>query len=51
MDCGAEAFVGMLNANGVQHVFINSGADIFPIQEAMAKFAAKGKPIPRAITA
>ena len=36
VDCGAEAFVEMLNANQVEYLFINSGTDTFPIQEAIA---------------
>ena len=48
-ESGAEAFVEMLNANGVDYLFINSGTDIFPIQEAMAKFEATGRRTPRAI--
>ncbi|HAL49654.1 MAG: thiamine pyrophosphate-requiring protein [SAR202 cluster bacterium] len=48
-DYGAEAFVESLIANGVEFMFINSGTDIFPIQEALAKFDAKGRTIPRAV--
>ena len=49
VDTGAEAFVEMLNANDVRYLFINSGTDTFPIQEAMAKFVAAGKTVPKAI--
>ena len=49
VDSGAEAFVEMLNANDVQYLFLNSGTDTFPIQEAMAKFVAQGKTVPKAI--
>ena len=49
VDSGAEGFVEMLNANDVRYLFINSGTDTFPIQEAMAKFAANGRTIPKAI--
>ena len=48
-DTGAEAFVEMLNANAVDFLFINSGTDTFPIQEAMAKFEATGRRTPRAV--
>ena len=49
VDSGAEAFVEMLNANDVQYLFLNSGTDTFPIQEATAKFVAQGKTVPKAI--
>ena len=49
VDYGAEAFVEMLNANGVEYVFINSGSDTVAIQEAMAKFVSLGRRVPRAI--
>ncbi|MBM4401058.1 MAG: hypothetical protein FJ045_03810, partial [Crenarchaeota archaeon] len=42
-DNGAEAFVELLNANGVDYIFLNPGSDTVPIQEAMAKFRAQGK--------
>ena len=34
----AEAFVEVLNANSIECLFINSGTDTFPIQEAIAKY-------------
>ena len=49
VEYGADVFVEVLNANGVEYLFINSGTDTFPIQEAMAKFIAQGKPVPRTI--
>ncbi|MEE9199585.1 MAG: thiamine pyrophosphate-requiring protein, partial [Dehalococcoidia bacterium] len=49
VDSGGEAFLELLNANGVEYLFINSGTDTFPIQEAMAKFQALGRPAPRAV--
>ncbi|MCH7786604.1 MAG: thiamine pyrophosphate-requiring protein [Chloroflexi bacterium] len=49
VDSGAEAFVELLNNNGVEFLFLNSGTDTFPIQEAIAKFADIGKPAPRVI--
>ena len=48
-DYGAEAFVETLIANDVDFMFINSGTDIFPIQEALAKFETLGRAIPRAV--
>jgi acetolactate synthase-1/2/3 large subunit len=46
---GAEAFVEMLVANGVDYIFINSGSDVFLIQEAVSKFSANRKPVSRLI--
>ena len=46
VDTGAEAFVALLNANGVGHVFLNPGTDTVPIQEALSKFKALGKRTP-----
>ena len=46
---GAEAFVELLNANGVDYIFINPGTDVFPIQEALAKYKALGKRAPEAV--
>ncbi len=49
VDTGAEAFLELLNANGVDHIFLNPGNDIVPILEAMAKFKALGRHSPEAI--
>ncbi|MCZ6788880.1 MAG: thiamine pyrophosphate-requiring protein [Chloroflexi bacterium] len=49
VDYGAEAFVEMLNANQVEYLFINSGTDTFPIQEAIAKFLDTGRRAPSVI--
>jgi acetolactate synthase-1/2/3 large subunit len=49
VDDGAEAFVELLCAHGVDYVFLNPGSDIFPIQEALTKFKALGKPAPEII--
>ena len=49
VDDGAEAFVELLNANGVEYIFLNPGTDTFPIQEALAKFKALGKRTPEVI--
>lgn len=46
---GAEAFVEMLNANGVDYIFLNPGTDTFPVQEALAKFQAQEKRVPKVI--
>jgi acetolactate synthase-1/2/3 large subunit len=47
VDEGAEAFIELLNANGVDYMFLNPGTDTFPIQEAISKFKALGKPAPK----
>ena len=49
VDEGAEAFIELLNANGVDCIFINPGTDIYPIQEAVAKYKALGKRTPEVI--
>ncbi len=49
VDTGAEAFVELLNASGVDYIFLNPGTDTFPIQEALAKFKARGKHTPEVI--
>ncbi len=46
---GAEAFIELLNSNGVEFLFLNSGTDTFPIQEAIAKFADIGRPVPKVV--
>ncbi|GBD10724.1 Benzoylformate decarboxylase [bacterium HR23] len=46
---GAEAFVELLNANGVDYIFLNSGTDTFPIQEAIARFRSEGRPTPQVV--
>jgi thiamine pyrophosphate-dependent acetolactate synthase large subunit-like protein len=43
---GAEAFLEILNANGVEQIFFNPGGDLAPIQAAVLKYAAAGKPAP-----
>jgi acetolactate synthase I/II/III large subunit len=43
VDEGAEALLELLNANGVEYIFLNPGTDTFPIQEALSKFKALGK--------
>lgn len=49
VDRGAEAFVELLNAHDVDCVFLNSGTDTFPVQEAISKFAVQGRRAPRII--
>jgi acetolactate synthase-1/2/3 large subunit len=49
VDFGGEAFLEAINNNNVEYLFINSGTDTFPIQEAMAKFQSEGKRIPKVI--
>ena len=46
---GAEAFVELLNANGVDYIFLNPGTDTYPVQEALSKFHALGKRVPGVI--
>lgn len=46
---GAEAFLEILNANGVENIFFNPGGDICPVQAAALKFRAEGKPAPRLV--
>ncbi len=47
---GSEAFVEILNANGVDCLFLMPGTDTFPVQEALAKFRAEGRRTPRVIS-
>ena len=49
VDEGAEAFLELLNANGVEYIFLNPGTDTFPIQEALSKFKSLGKRTPKVI--
>ncbi len=45
----AEAFVEMLVHNGVEYLFINSGTDTFPVQEAVARMMEQERPTPKLI--
>ncbi len=45
----AEAFVELLNANGVDYIFLNPGTGSMSIQEALSKFKALGKRTPEVI--
>ncbi|MFN3973847.1 MAG: thiamine pyrophosphate-requiring protein [Dehalococcoidia bacterium] len=46
---GAEAFVELLNANGVDYIFLNSGTDTFPVQEAIARLRVEGRKTPEVV--
>ncbi|MBN2060096.1 MAG: acetolactate synthase, partial [Deltaproteobacteria bacterium] len=45
----AEAFVEVLNANGVECVFFNPGSTVAPIQAAFLKYKAAGRPTPKLV--
>ncbi|MBN2239789.1 MAG: thiamine pyrophosphate-requiring protein [Dehalococcoidales bacterium] len=47
---GAEAFLEVLNANGVDFIFMNAGTSSGSLQEALAKYNALGKKAPQVIT-
>lgn len=49
VETGAEAFIELLNANGVDYIFMNPGTDTISIQEAMAKYKTLGKPTPKVV--
>jgi len=49
VDVGAEAFVELLNANGVEYIFLSPGSDTVSIQEALSKFQALGKRTPKVV--
>lgn len=46
---GAEAFLDVLIANGLEHIFLMPGTDTFPIQEAIAKYESKGLTTPSVV--
>jgi len=46
---GAEAFVEMLNNNGVEYIFLNSGTDVFPILEATQRMMEQERTVPKII--
>jgi acetolactate synthase-1/2/3 large subunit len=46
---GAELFVAQLVEGGVEVIYINSGTDTFPVQEAIARRQALGMPVPRIV--
>lgn len=43
---GAELFLRSLQERGVRYIFMNPGTDTFPVQEAYAKLASEGAPLP-----
>jgi acetolactate synthase-1/2/3 large subunit len=45
----SDAFIELLNAHGVDYIFINPGSDIAPIQESIAKFKAQRRRAPALI--
>jgi acetolactate synthase-1/2/3 large subunit len=49
VDDGAEAFVEMLNNNGVDYLFLNSGTDNFPILEAIERMSEQERTVPNII--
>jgi acetolactate synthase-1/2/3 large subunit len=49
VDDGAEAFVEMLNNNGVEYIFLNSGTDVFPILEAIQRMTEQERTVPKII--
>ena len=46
---GAEAFIELLNANGVEYIFMNPGTDTYSVQEAVCKLKATGRQTPEVI--
>jgi acetolactate synthase-1/2/3 large subunit len=46
---GAEAFLDVLVANGLEQVFLMPGTDTFPIQEAIAKYQSQGRDTPNVV--
>jgi acetolactate synthase-1/2/3 large subunit len=41
--------VELLNANGVDCIFLNPGTDTFPVQEAITRFVSEERPAPRVV--
>lgn len=46
----ADAYLELLSARGIEHLFGNGGTDFAPIIDAYAKRQAKGEPVPNAVT-
>jgi acetolactate synthase I/II/III large subunit len=46
---GAELFLRALQARGTELVFMTPGTDTYPVQEAYARLAAAGEPLPRMV--
>jgi acetolactate synthase-1/2/3 large subunit len=49
VNTGAEAFLELLNANGVDYMFLNPGTDTTSVQQAVSKFKQLGKRTPEVI--
>ena len=45
----ADGFIELLNAQGVDYIFINPGTDTAPILESIAKFKAEGRRTPELV--
>ena len=43
----AEAFLEILNTNGVDTIFINPGIDTTPVQSAIFRYVTSGKRAPK----
>jgi acetolactate synthase-1/2/3 large subunit len=46
---GAEALIQLLVAHGVEYLFLNSGTDTAPVQEAIVALASQGHAVPRIV--
>jgi acetolactate synthase-1/2/3 large subunit len=46
---GTEAFIDVLNANGVEHIFLNPGGEMGAFLATISKFRMMGKPTPQLI--
>ena len=51
VDSVAEAYLALLGARGVEHLFANAGTDFAPLVEAYAKFARTGTKAPQPLLA
>ena len=49
VDNVADGYLELLNAHGVDYIFINPGSDIAPILESIAKFKAEGHRTPELV--
>src|SRR5262245_4517654 len=48
-ETGAEAWIGLLAARGIEYLFANGGTDFAPLAEALAKGRAHGWQMPRPV--
>ena len=46
---GTEAFIDVLNANGVEHIFVNPGGEMGALLATITRFRMEGKPTPQLI--